>query len=300
MTKPTIHDRIVINVRKNCKKCGVKRVRIFTDQEFDRMISEIVCEKPRFDSLSMIAEKVLKPSVIKWCRGGVLKGRTTPEDLMNDIHVKLLKGVVTGFVKKDCAEDEINRDPDGFNSWLFKVAKNVVRDTVKAIKRTTGMDVDIDTVVNLPSTVDRYTAEETELNEQMLKESFAAVLDSDRKIYIVLTWLAQSLFLIQFDIKRPQATDLILREFREKSLFEMWKLLLVFSERVSWLTITPRQRQRISTALCTLMKDGTLFGELKYESFFMKKGGKKTISDWVNRIDTMVKDRMKYGSFDNE
>ena len=74
---------------------------------------------------------------------------------------------------------------------------------------------------------------------------------------------------------------------------------MAFSKQVPWLIVTPAQRQRISTALCSLLKDDILLGEVKYEELFMSKGPKQTISDWVNRIDNMIKGRMRYEPFDN-
>jgi len=47
------------------------------------------------------------------------------------------------------------------------------------------------------------------------------------------------------------------------------------------------------------LKDDILLGEVRYGEFFMSKGDKQTISDWVNRIDNMIKGRMKYEPFDN-
>ena len=114
-----------------------------------------------------------------------------------------------------------------------------------------------------------------------------------------MTWIAQSLFVIQCDLKRPEATEVIINEFQSKTLFDMWKIIHAFSKQIPWLTVTTAQRQRISTALCTPLNEDTLLGELRYEKLFMSKGPKQTISDWVNRIDNMIKDRMKYESFDN-
>ena len=141
--------------------------------------------------------------------------------------------------------------------------------------------------------------EEEEIRQQALAKAFNIVLNSDRKVYITLTWIAQSLFVIKCDLKRPEATEKIIKEFQSKSLFDMWKILLAFSKQVQWLMVTSAQRQRISTALCTPLKEDILLGEIRYEELFMSKGTKQTISDWVNRIDNMIKDRMKYESFDN-
>lgn len=274
-------------------------LRVFTDEEFYQMICEVDCDNPKYDTLCKIADKVLKPTAIKWCTGGILKGRYTPEDLMNDIHVRLIQKISTGFLRNERFGGDINKDPDGFNSWLFEVAHNLIFDKTKKTKNKQGKDVKYEAADKEVHYLDEDFDEEEEIRQQALSKAFTIVLNSDRKVYITLTWIAQSLFVIQFDLKRPEATEKIINEFQSKSLFDMWKIILAFSKQVPWLMVTAAQRQRISTALCTPLKDDILLGEVKYEELFMSKGSKQTISDWVNRIDNMIKGRMKYESFEN-
>ena len=250
-------------------------MRVFTDEEFYQMICEVDCDNPKYDTLCKIADKVLKPTAIKWCTGGILRGRYTPEDLMHDIHVRLMITIVTGFLRNERSGGDINNNPDGFNSWLFEVAHNLIFDKTKKTKSKQGKDVKYEAADKELHYLDEDFDEEEEIRQQALSKAFNIVLNSDRKVYITLTWIAQSLFV------------------------DMWKIILAFSKQVPWLIVTPAQRQRISTALCSPMKDDILLGEVRYEEFFMSKGDKQTISDWVNRIDNMIKGRMKYEPFDN-
>lgn len=275
------------------------KLRVFTDEEFQQMICEVDCDNPKYETLCKIADKVLTPTAIKWCSGGILKGRYTPEDLMNDIHIKLIQKISTGFLRNYRSGGDINNNPDGFNSWLFEVAHNLIFDKTKKAKSKQGKDVKYEAADKEPHYLEEDFDEEEEIRQQALTKAFNIVLNSDRKVYITLTWIAQSLFVIQYDLKRPEATEKIIKEFQSKSLFDMWKIILAFSKQVPWLIVTPAQRQRISTALCSPMKDDILLGEVRYEEFFMSKGDKQTISDWVNRIDNMIKGRMKYEPFDN-
>lgn len=275
------------------------KLRVFTDEEFQQMICEVDCDNPKYETLCKIADKVLTPTAIKWCSGGILKGRYTPEDLMNDIHIKLIQKISTGFLRNYRSGGDINNNPDGFNSWLFEVAHNLIFDKTKKAKSKQGKDVKYEAADKEPHYLEEDFDEEEEIRQQALTKAFNIVLNSDRKVYITLTWIAQSLFVIQYDLKRPEATEMIIKEFQTKSLFDMWKIIIAFSKRVSWLTVTSAQRQRISTALCSPLKDDLLLGDVRYEEFFMSKGDKQTISDWVNRIDNMIKGRMKYEPFDN-
>ena len=276
-------------------------MRVFSDEEFEKMISELDCEKPQYTTLCIIAERVLRPSVVLWCSGGVLKGRVEADDLMQDIHIKLIKKIVTGFLRHKKAVGRINRDPDWFNSWLFYVAKNYTRDVVDEVKRKNINTVDLDSIIDTPAVDDNYFPDEkVEHSREALTYAFNIVLNSDRSVYIVLTWIAQSLLVIRHNLKRPQATDLILTHLKKMRLFDMWKTLLAFSRKIPWMTINPEQRHRITSALCETLEDGRLLGDVKYEEFFMKTGEKKSISDWVNRIDTMIERRMSYEPFDGE
>ena len=277
----------------------MKSLRVFTDEEFDQMICEVVCDNPKYDTLCMIVEKVLKPSTINWCSSGIMHGRITADDLLLDIQIRVIKNIITGFVKNKRANGGINYDPGGFNSWLFRTAKNLRNDISDELERKCGRDIGIENIIDEPYNNDVYLDEEIEIHHQTLSRAFNVVLNSDRKVYITLTWVAQSLFVLQYDVNRPEATEMIIKEFRSKSLFDMWKIILTFSKRVPWLAVTPAQKQRISTALCSLLKDDVLLGEVRYEDFFMSKGDKQTVSDWVNRIDNMVKGRIQYESFDN-
>ena len=276
-------------------------MRVFSDEEFEKMICELDCENPQYTSLCKIAEKVLKPSVITWCSGGVLKGRVEANDLMQDIHIKLIKTVVTHFLKHKKAVGRINRDPDWFNAWLFNVAKNYARDLVDTHKRKSRNTVDLNHLFKTPAYKDDYfSGERTKNNYNALADAFNTVLNSDRSVYIVLTWIAQSLLVIRYDIERPQATKLILAHLKTMRLFDLWSTLLDFSERFPWLTVSTEQRYRIMHALNKTLDDGRLLGDVEYREFFMKTGEKKSISDWVNRIDTMIERRMSFEPFDNE
>ena len=64
--------------------------------------------------------------------------------------------------------------------------------------------------------------------------------------------------------------------------------------RISWLGISEHRKKRIEEALAKPYKDeNRALGEVTYKELFMKKGGKATISDWVNRMNEMIKRVMK-------
>ena len=72
----------------------------------------------------------------------------------------------------------------------------------------------------------------------------------------------------------------------------MKDILFDFVKRVEWIVVTPAQIQKINHALNAELNDKHI-GEIKYKDFFMKKGGKASISDWVNRMNRLIESRIK-------
>ncbi len=131
-----------------------------------------------------------------------------------------------------------------------------------------------------------------EYKRERLAEAFDIVLDSDCKIYKVLTWLAMSLFIIKYDIKRSESSAIVVTAFSDKTLFDMRDVLLKMVQRIDWITINKQQLDKINTALNAEYR-GYKIGQFRYSDFFMKKGGKASISDWVNRMNRLIESRVK-------
>lgn len=270
-------------------------MRSFSNEEFNMMISELIDEKhSSYDLLCSIADRTLRPTVKHWCAmEPALSGRNFEDDIMQDIFCRLIKTCVTFFLKKDNCGKFVNRDPDDFKSWMFKVAENIKRDTANTLRRRNFnvRGFEDGEVEQLP---DCTEDEETILyRQEKLARAFELVLNSDAKIYKVLTWLAQSLFIIQYDISKIESNHEIIKEFSEKSLFEMRDIIFQVAHYVPWLSISQSQIDKINCALNTVFRDNKPIGEMRYKDFFMKKGGKATISDWVNRMNNMIERLMK-------
>ena len=268
-------------------------MRQFTEQEFEKMISELTDEShPSFDTLCAIAEKTLRSRVRYWCAtDSALAGKKLEDDIMQEIFLRLIKTTVTGFLFRKENNGEINNDPDGFKSFMFTVAERIKIDTANAERkrdsRTRGfIDGEEEKIP------DESGDGGDEYRRERLAEAFNIVLESDAGVYKVLTWLAQSLFIIELDITKIRSNDAIISAFSEKTLFEMRDTVLEFAKKVDWITVSDEQIKRINKALNAAAGDKRT-GDIKYKDFFMKKGGKATISDWVNRMNKMIESRMK-------
>lgn len=267
----------------------------FTREEFNTMVQEVLYTVPsRFDTLCQMAEITLRPLVTSWCKNeDVLKNRGLEEDLMQSIKLHLMKIVVHGFLRNDRSEGTYNDNPEGFAHWMCKVAKNYKRDYVNKL-RNEGYRID----PNEPSEdIVAPASDWAKRQEQLqgLRYAFNVVLSSDIKVYKVLTWLAQVIFVVDKDMKHHKANALIVTVFENKTLNEMYHMLLTAADRVPWMTITQEQHRRIMTALCQPWDEELTYGEMPYSTFFMKCRGevaaKKSVSDWINRVNGMVRRR---------
>lgn len=270
----------------------------FTRDEFDAMVNELLYKDPiSFDMLCRIAEKTLRPSVVNWCKAeDCLRGRGYEDDIMQEIHLRLMKTTVDYFLLRDGIEEPYNDNPEGFEDWIFFVAKNIKRDFANKIRNRdfTTDDIDDPAIGEIPSS---DYEDDTEENEDRLKQAFSIVLSSDVGIYKVLTWLAQFIFILELDISKIKSNELIIVAFENKTLYDMYDMILASSRKIPWIIITREQNEKILEALRKKRNDNVSYGETKYKGFFMKHNGevsgKKSISDWMNRMNDMIKRRVE-------
>ena len=268
----------------------------FTRNEFDAMVNELLYSTPAsFDMLCSIAEKTLRPSVINWCKNeDCLRGRGYEDDIMQEIHLRLMKTTVDYFLLRNGVKEPYNDNPEGFEDWIFRVADNLKRDFANRVRNRDFKTEDIDNPVIGDISSDDYSDGcESEERIERLKQAFSIVLSSDVGIYKVLTWLAQFVFILDENVTKIKSNELIIAAFEEKTLYDMYDMLLNASKKIPWIVVTKEQNEKI---LCALRKkrEGTVsYGETKYRNFFMKHNGevsgKKSISDWVNRMNDMIR-----------
>jgi len=270
----------------------------FTRDEFDVMVHELLYKDPiSFDMLCQIAEKTLRPSVVNWCRTeDCLRGRGYENDIMQEIHLRLMKTTVDYFLLRDDIEGPYNDNPEGFEDWIFSVAKNIKRDFANKIRNRdfTTDDIDDPAIGEIPSSDYENYAEE---NVERLKQAFSTVLSSNIGIYKVLTWLAQFIFILEYDVSKIKSNELIISAFENKTLYDMYDMILTASKKIPWIVITREQKEKILEALRKKINGNVSYGETKYKDFFIKHNGevsgKKSISDWMNRMNDMIRRRVE-------
>ncbi len=272
----------------------------FTRAEFDTMVEELLLSTPvSFNMLCVIAEKTLRPYVIASCANDEwLRGRCCEDDIMQEISVKLIKSTVSQFLKRAGAAEPFNDDPEGFARWMFTIAHNKVNDFSETARRNSFKAMDIDAVPPEKLAVVEFSDDEKiEEHRERLRQALSIVLEADVGIYKVLTWLAQFLFVLGDNKTKIESNKQIIKDFENKTLYEMYAMLLNASQKLPWIVVTPEQRDRLMRAL-RKKRDGDIsYGDTTYRSFFMRHNGeisgRKSISDWVNRMNDTIKQKVK-------
>ncbi len=258
----------------------------FTEQDYRVMISQLAAGDERaYDGLYHIATEELMPSIISQCkRYDCLRGEQ--EDILHDVYIILTKTIVTRFLCRP-DDEKTDKSAEGFSRWMHTTTNNYIITLVR--KRRCDVPID-DVELSEPS--EPFTPRGEEEAVETLREALNTVLNSDTSVHIVLTFFAEYVYVLTRGVNRMEATDWILFDFSQKTLDEMYKMIMLESEAVPWLVVTGAQHERIMSALRKPTVDGRRHGRLTYAEYFMKyngeTNGKKSVSEWVGRMNKLV------------
>ncbi len=269
----------------------------FTQEEFDTMVDELLYREPiSFDMLCRIAMKTLRPKVEKWCKNEpCLKGRGYEEDILQNICLRLMKKSITSFFLNKGVDGVSKKTPSEFAAWMHTLAKNYTRTFAANIRNRAFKSANVEILDFVGEKADIYSVEDREERIEKLKKAFAIVMSSDVGVYKTLTWLAQFVFILEYNITKIESNEKILEEFAYLTLGEMYNKILSAARTIPWLEITDAQHNDIVSALNEPWDDERVYGEVEYHEFFMKQNGvvsgKKSASDWVYRLNEIIKRR---------
>lgn len=85
----------------------------------------------------------------------------------------------------------------------------------------------------------------------------------------------------------------MIRAYEHMTLSEMWASVTAASARIPWLKISTAADDRLRKMLAAPFSKDVRYGDMVYADFFMKKGAKASISDWVNRINSGLKEKLR-------
>lgn len=256
----------------------------FSGEEFNVIFNEVLDSNGAcFDTLLTVCEKMLKGAVRRWCYSdSALRGRQYEEDIMQEIQIRLIKNCVTGFFNRN---GEPNYDPDGFKNWVFTVAINVKNDFAKKVRRIQFKETE-ESEGDEPYYDDSLLGSDKTF--ERLNNAFKIVIESDSKVYKVLTWVAQMIIIADSNVTKIESNEILIKRFEVMTLDAMLALIVAQSQTIPWLKLEDSQIERIKKRLDEKGSDGQRIGDKAYGDFFMKKGAKASISDWVNRMNDYV------------
>ncbi len=263
-----------------------------TEQELDTVVEEFR-KQGRSDTLCLIIERETRGIVVSFCRMGKrLSGME--DDMMSEIQFDIHQKFLTDFLYKSGHAAGMNRDTKHLRNWICLIAKRYLIDNYNAVARYQDRvrlleDSDLTTLIDKSD--EPYPDQETA--RELLMFAFAIVLNSASNIYIILTWLARVLMVLEYDMELIRTGDKMCIVYNDKTLYEMRDLLYRSAENISWIVITDRQRAKIDKALEKPYKDGRTYGTVKYSEFYMAKGGKYSICDWFHKMNSRIVDAAK-------
>lgn len=268
-----------------------------TQEEFDLIVRELTVEKPaRYDALCAFAERLLLRKLERKVASTPALARCcTAEDLLSEVYIRLIKCTIPNFLYRG---DTLNNDPEGFARWVYTVAGNICRDKCRssAARQTVALDADPDDEDAPYLQIADPDAElpfEPDESTDMLRAAFERVLDMDVQVYKIITWVAQAVLILSADVTKIQSNELLISAYAQMTLAEMWASVTAASARIPWLKISMDADARLRKILATPFSKDVRYGDMVYADFFMKKGAKASISDWVNRINAGLKEKLR-------
>lgn len=248
-------------------------------------------EQATFAMMYYIADKTLRPAVRRWCADKrLLAGLQLEDDIMQDVQLRLTKTCVSHFLLRNGADNPVNYDREGFRNWLFVVARNVLKDYLRRMKPLYAPDGAYPAQATYGIPGDALIAQEiTRERMDTLNAALCIALEADASVYKTLVWLAQLLFMLEQDVTRIQSSEMLIREFSQKTLRDMWHTLLAASEKLPWLALSGRHRLKIENDLCAPWDEHRTYGQVRLSEYFMQKGARQSVSDWTNRLNTAIR-----------
>ncbi len=272
----------------------------FTDEEFHKMLNELTeGDSEGYITLFYIAKNTLEKTVKGWCNSSK-KMRGHDEDVMQEIYLRLIKKCVTGFLMKDGV---INDDPDGFRKWMFTVAKNIFLDFAKKNKEIPFTDMsdtsdEESSDPDIPDDGDGY--DDGDYDYDTLNRYFQFVLESSSEVHITITWLAVMIAIVRGGLNRSEATVYVTTIFSDATMDELMEFIEKCSSKILWLSMSDELLEKMKKKLDKTDSDGRRTGDKKYNEFYMKKGDRASVSDWVNRMnDRIIREVGYYYASDN-
>lgn len=268
-----------------------------TEEEFEQIIFELLETKPaKYDALCAAAAKLLTAPLRRKCAEMPALGQVcTYEDLLSETYIRLIKCAIPNFFLRT---ETVNRDREGFCRWMYTVAGNICRDKIRysVSHEALSLEGESETEDAAPLQIADPSAEKpfaASEENAILAAAFETVLKMDMQVYKTITWVAQAVMILTEGVTKIESNDLLIQRFENMTLEAMWEEIRRAAKRLPWLRISDAAETRLRKIFDT--KVNTIrYGDMRYGDFYMKKGAKASISDWVNRINASVRRKTEW------
>ncbi len=277
----------------------------FTMEQFERMLQELGQEEIKFDTALEIVQV--------YCSGKPYEELTFSElEIIQDVSLKVyLRMVATigGMLKDESIPLELRAAR--FGAWLRTVKRRAELDRgrKKQDDCTKHQSIDSEDFPMEPSvpfddpfmdTVDAMFDPEEYPDLEKLRQAFSIVISERSEIYIKLAWLGVHLFMIFGGLSKIDSTHYVVDRFSELPLDRYYKAILDAADYVPWIELSDEQKKKLESQLSQMARkvdatDGKVnsYAETLLKTFYMEKGGLASISDWINKFNKKINNKMK-------
>ncbi len=151
-----------------------------------------------------------------------------------------------------------------------------------------GMYADPSQMNDVP-TADVFAAVEFEDDlDDRLARCLDTILRSKTATHKTVTWIAYQVLVNLHGTSRKETTRWMAKKLENRTLDDIFAMAYRYADRFRWLKLAPYQMELVRDMLNAPTADGRRAGELLYGECFMKKGGRASISDWLNRFQAIM------------
>jgi len=257
-------------------------------EDFQAMLDMLKTDRGRdWQPLLHIFEKHEKPII--WNKFMSVNGNPETRDSAVEFedHCQIILTKICMNVDKSVAktqEYDLETRIKMYAGWTKEIIENSFLIYIDKTKKK----IKADSISKGETDDDIPVYEGNELNDAQLQElinSFRFVMKSRREIYVKLTWISCAVIMIASGDTRKNVTQYMEDVFSTFTLSQMYTVTERASQKIVWLSMEPQDWLRLELELSEHHTNGKPFAQCVYSDFYMNKGGKASISNWISNIN---------------
>lgn len=251
-------------------------------ENFDVILEEMFgSDKMCFDTLLNVTRMDAIEKVRYWCRRYEIDYSEAYEDVTQIVMLRVWKKCVPQFFCRNGIEN-LNTSADEYWYWVQSICKSCAYSYAKKLYSREFREV--------PEDENESAPEIPETDTDKLNRAFNVVMKAGCNVYKPLTWLVQSLIVLQNNMTRIESNEELISIFENATLDRMFDVVLSASKQFEWMNLDAEGVETIRKGLDKIHESGKRMGDMQYGDFYMKAGAKKSVSDWINRMDAKITD----------